>query len=89
MPGNQFGGANARLARVKAVESVPGMMTETAPTTKKPCLWHAADGRCASCKARRIRNDVMHLKDYEMCSGQEDYATCGFYKEKPEVPPKG
>jgi hypothetical protein len=55
---------------------------------KKPCLWHATDGRCASCKARRIRNDVMHLKDFEMCNGQADYATCGFYKEKPVPPAK-
>jgi hypothetical protein len=55
---------------------------------KKPCLWHAPDGRCASCKARRIRLDILHLKDYEMCCGQEDYATCDFYKEKPVPPPK-
>jgi hypothetical protein len=57
-------------------------------TTRKPCLWHAADGRCASCKARRIRLDVLHLKDYEMCRGQEDYGACDFYKEKPSVPDK-
>jgi hypothetical protein len=60
----------------------------TAPLEKKHCLWHAYDGRCASCKARRIRNDILHLKDFEMCRGQEDYATCDFYKEKPDVPLK-
>jgi hypothetical protein len=30
----------------------------------------------------------MHLKDFEMCRGQEDYLTCDFYKEKPEIPLK-
>lgn len=59
-----------------------------APGVKKQCLWHASDGRCASCKARRIRNDILHLKDYEMCRGQEDYVSCDFYKEKPEIPLK-
>jgi hypothetical protein len=54
---------------------------------KKLCLWHASDGRCASCKARRIRNDIFHMKDFEMCRGQEDYVACDFYKEKP-VPPE-
>lgn len=47
------------------------------------CLWHAADGRCASCKAKRIRLDVLKLEDYEMCRGEEDYACCEFYKELP------
>lgn len=53
---------------------------------KRHCLWHAADGRCANCKARRVRHDVLGIKDYEMCLGQEDYGNCDFYKEKP-VPP--
>jgi len=55
---------------------------------KVQCLWHAKDGRCASCKARRIRLDVLAIKDYEMCRGEEDYAVCEFYKEKPVVPEK-
>ncbi len=51
----------------------------------KRCLWHADDGRCASCKARRIRLDVLKLPDYEMCRGEEDYKSCDFYKERPGV----
>lgn len=47
------------------------------------CLWHAADGRCASCKAKRIRSDVLKLEDYETCPGDEYYKECPFYKEKP------
>jgi hypothetical protein len=51
---------------------------------KKPCLWHAPDGRCASCKARRYRLDALGMKDiYGECRGQIDYSTCEFYKEKP------
>ena len=50
------------------------------------CLWHASDGRCASCKARRIRNDVYHIKDYEMCEGEAYYCKCDFYKKKPPIP---
>jgi hypothetical protein len=55
---------------------------------KVHCLWHAEDGRCASCKARRIRHDVLLIKDYEMCRGEEEYAVCVFFKEKPVVPVK-
>ncbi len=51
------------------------------------CLWHAADGRCANCKARRIRYDVLGIKDYYMCEGEEFYEQCDFYAEKP-VPKK-
>ncbi len=51
----------------------------------KRCLWHADDGRCASCKAKRIRLDVLKLPDYEMCRGEEDYESCQFYKERPGV----
>ena len=38
--------------------------------------------------ARRIRLDVLAIKDYEMCRGEEDYAVCEFYKEKPVAPEK-
>lgn len=51
------------------------------------CLWHAADGRCSNCKARRIRNDVMKMKDYDMCEQERDYEGCEFFVEKP-VPRK-
>ncbi len=49
------------------------------------CLWHAADGRCANCKARRIRCDVLKIKDYEICDGETFYAQCDFYVKKPEI----
>lgn len=52
---------------------------------KERCLWHAADGRCANCKARRIRNDVMKMKDYEMCEKERDYEGCEFFVEKPII----
>lgn len=55
-------------------------------TERKQCLWHAADGRCASCKARRIRLDVLKIEDYEMCVPEIDYPVCEFYKEKPVIP---
>jgi len=48
------------------------------------CLWHAADGRCSNCKARRIRSDVLQLKDYELCEGKSFYGQCDFYVAKPE-----
>lgn len=51
---------------------------------EKRCLWHADDGRCASCKSRRIRLDVLKIKDYEICVKERDYETCEFYKERPE-----
>ena len=51
------------------------------------CLWLADDGRCASCKSKRIRMDVMKLPDYEICHPEIDYGRCEFYKEKP-VPKK-
>ena len=55
---------------------------------KRPCLWHAPDGRCANCKARRFRLDALGMKDcYGECSGQKDYCTCEFYKARPV--PKG
>ncbi|MDD1771375.1 MAG: hypothetical protein LUQ09_00470 [Methanomassiliicoccales archaeon] len=58
-------------------------MAEDLPD-RKPCLWHAPDGRCANCKARRYRHDALGMKDeYGECSGQKDYHTCEFYKEKP------
>ena len=52
---------------------------------KVRCLWRADDGRCASCKARRIKNDVLHQSDYEMCVVDRDYPGCEFYKERPTV----
>ncbi len=55
---------------------------------KVRCLWHAADGRCANCKSKRIRLDVLHLPDYEICVAERDYPTCEFYKEKPTIPGK-
>jgi len=61
-------------------------MAESLSETRKYCLWHAKEGRCASCKARKIRLDVLQIKDYEMCRGEEDYSVCEFYKEKPVAP---
>jgi hypothetical protein len=55
---------------------------------RSKCLWHAADGRCSNCKARRIRNDVLKLKDYEMCFKEQDYEGCEFFIEKPNLPKK-
>ena len=55
---------------------------------KKRCLWHAEDGRCASCKSRRIKHDVLGQKDHEMCVKERDYPTCEFYKERPVPPTK-
>ena len=52
------------------------------------CLWHATDGRCSCCKAKRIRLDVLKIPDYEMCIKERDYETCGFFKEKPRIPEK-
>ncbi|WP_019178081.1 hypothetical protein [Methanomassiliicoccus luminyensis] len=52
------------------------------------CLWHADDGRCSSCKARRIRADVLKLKDYDVCCPERDYPSCDFYAERPAVPRK-
>jgi hypothetical protein len=50
-------------------------------------LWHAEDGRCANCKARRFRHDALGMKDdYGECHPETDYRTCDFFKEKP-VPP--
>jgi hypothetical protein len=54
---------------------------------RERCLWHAADGRCSNCKARRIRNDVLKMKDYEDCMKERDYEGCEFFVEKP-VPRK-
>jgi hypothetical protein len=62
-------------------------MTADDQKPKDRCLWHAADGRCSNCKARRIRNDVMKMKDYEMCEKERDYEGCEFFVEKP-VPKK-
>ncbi|MGE5379284.1 MAG: hypothetical protein ACM3L5_00250 [Candidatus Saccharibacteria bacterium] len=63
-------------------------MTATAGAVRNQCLWHAADGRCSNCKARRIRNDVLKLKDYEMCEKGKDYEGCEFFVEKPNVTKK-
>ncbi|MDW5561581.1 MAG: hypothetical protein SA339_00015 [Methanomassiliicoccus sp.] len=49
------------------------------------CLWHAADGRCSNCKARRIRNDVLKIKDYHLCEGESFYPDCEFYVAKPKL----
>jgi hypothetical protein len=63
-------------------------MAEVEIPEKKRCLWHAQDGRCANCKARRFRHDALGMKDeYGECRPEMDYGTCEFYKEKP-VPPK-
>jgi hypothetical protein len=62
-------------------------MSGEAQKPKVRCLWHAADGRCSNCKARRIRNDVLKMKDYEMCVRERDYEGCEFFVERP-VPPK-
>ncbi len=54
--------------------------------TRNRCLWHAADGRCANCKCKRIRLDVLKIPDYETCVKERDYETCAFFKERPDVP---
>ena len=52
------------------------------------CLWRAADGRCSNCKAKRIRLDVLQMKDdYNYCVPERDYEGCDFFIEKPN--PKG
>jgi hypothetical protein len=68
--------------------SIFPFMAEDENPIKKRCLWHAEDGRCANCKARRFRHDALGMKeDYGECLPATDYVTCEFYKEKP-VPPK-
>jgi hypothetical protein len=52
----------------------------------KHCLWHAEDGRCANCKARRIRCDVLKFEDYDYCSPERDYDSCDFFIQKPVKP---
>lgn len=61
-------------------------MSGEAQKPKVQCLWHAADGRCSNCKARRIRNDVLKMKDYEMCMKERDYEGCEFFVERPVHP---
>ena len=64
-------------------------MAEVEISGKKRCLWHAQDGRCANCKARRFRHDALGMKDeYGECHPDMDYGTCEFYKEKPVLPKK-
>ena len=48
----------------------------------------ADDFRCSNCKARRIRLDVLKIKDYEVCNPDKDYGECEFYLEKPTPPEK-
>ncbi|QLH74783.1 MAG: hypothetical protein HPY73_04550 [Methanomassiliicoccales archaeon] len=59
-------------------------MTEATKRTR--CLWRADDGRCANCKAKRFRHDVLGMQDYDNCISERDYPSCDFFKEKP-VPP--
>ncbi len=50
------------------------------------CLWHAKDGRCASCKARRYRLDALGMReDYNYCTPDRDYPSCEFFKKKPVI----
>ena len=50
----------------------------------KKCLWHAEDDRCASCKAKRYRHDVLGMKeDYDVCRPETDYEECDFYIARP------
>ena len=49
------------------------------------CLWHAADGRCANCKAKRIRLDVLKIGESESCRGPEGYDGCASYVPRPAV----
>jgi len=60
-------------------------MTRFTGTMEKICLWLAKDGRCASCKAKRIKLDVIKQSDYEMCHPPGEYETCEFFKQKPDV----
>jgi len=63
------------------------MSGSSGPRTQ--CLWRAADGRCANCKAKRFRHDALGYKDnYDTCDPAKDYPDCEFYKEKPIPPPK-
>ncbi|MDW5563858.1 MAG: hypothetical protein SA339_11575 [Methanomassiliicoccus sp.] len=62
-------------------------MSDEVQGLRAHCLWHAADGRCSNCKARRIRNDVLKMKDYDICEKDRDYEGCEFFVEKP-VPKK-
>ncbi|MDI3541762.1 MAG: hypothetical protein PWQ62_676 [Candidatus Methanomethylophilaceae archaeon] len=55
---------------------------------KGRCLWLADDGRCANCKAKRIRHDVLRIENYDYCSPEKDYETCEFFKERP-IPKRG
>jgi hypothetical protein len=61
-------------------------MLEQEGGSRTRCLWHADDGRCSNCKARRIRNDVLKMSDYENCAKERDYAGCEFFLEKPLLP---
>ncbi|NLK25526.1 MAG: hypothetical protein GX307_03000 [Euryarchaeota archaeon] len=58
-------------------------MSDVAARPRIRCLWYAADGRCSNCKARRIRHDVLNIKDYDYCDPEKDYPHCDFFVEKP------
>lgn len=74
---------------LRSLSSQVDLASMTSPEAiKVRCLWHAEDGRCASCKARRIKHDILGQQDYEMCVRERDYPACEFYKEKPVPPPK-
>jgi hypothetical protein len=62
-------------------------MSDCGTKARTRCLWFAEDGRCASCKARRIRHDVLNIKDYDYCVPEKDYPECEFFVERP-VPKK-
>jgi len=53
--------------------------------SEKVCLWRAKSGRCSSCKASRIRADVLKMENFEMCDPSVDYDRCEFFKQKPGV----
>lgn len=52
--------------------------------TLERCLWHADDGRCILCKAKRVRQ-LLKIPEYEICVKDRDYEICDFYKSRPNV----
>lgn len=52
--------------------------------TLERCLWHADDGRCILCKAKRVKQ-LLKIPDYEICVKDRDYNICDFYKSRPSV----
>ena len=67
--------------------TIPWINQMNAGKGRERCLWHAKDGRCANCKAKRFRHDSLGMDDYDICEKGKDYPACDFFKERP-IPPK-